>query len=164
MDREEALYYEHEPPLRDGRTFVFVNALTGSTEMWSGEVCTRLRQAGHGTLCYNFRGQAATVFADDTVLSPAVIVDDLCRLLAEVAPSRPILVGLSIGGLFAARGYLRGAAAEGLVLINTLRKPGRRLDWINRAMVRLAGVGGWAAGHDGKLTGSRRPRPFGRNV
>ena len=59
-----------------------------------------------------------------------------------VAPPAPILVGLSIGGLFAAQAVLDRARADGLVLINTLRKPGRRLDWINQSMVRLARIGG----------------------
>jgi pimeloyl-ACP methyl ester carboxylesterase len=62
--------------------------------------------------------------------------------LEAVAPPRPILVGLSIGGLFAARAWLQGAAAEGLVLINTLRRPGPRLDWVNRGMARAARTGG----------------------
>ena len=62
-------------------------------------------------------------------------------LRAMVGPS-VILVGLSIGGLFAAQAYLAGADASGLVLINTLRKPNLRLDWINQAMVRLARIGG----------------------
>ena len=37
---------------------------------------------------------------------------------------------------------MAGAEASGLVLINTLRKPNLRLDWINQAMVRLARIGG----------------------
>ena len=138
----EALYYEYVPPGDKAQTFVFVNALTGSTEMWTGGICPRLQQAGYGTLCYNFRGQARTEFADDTALTPGLVVDDLCRLMAEVRPPAPILVGLSIGGLFAAQAHLAGAEACGLVLINTLRKPGMRLDWINQAMVRLARIGG----------------------
>ena len=74
--------------------------------------------------------------------TPGLIVEDLCRLMAEVGAPAPILVGLSIGGLFAAEAYLAGAEARGLVLINTLRKPTQRLDWINQAMVRLARIGG----------------------
>ena len=138
----EALYYEYTAAGDNAQTFVFVNALTGSTEMWTGDICPRLQEAGYGTLCYNFRGQAKTAFADDTALTPGLIVEDLCRLMAEVGPPAPILVGLSIGGLFAAEAYLAGAEARGLVLINTLRKPTQRLDWINQAMVRLARIGG----------------------
>ncbi len=138
----EVLYYEYAAPTTAAKTFVFVNALTGDTEMWSGGICQRLQAAGFGTLCYNFRGQAKTEFADDSALSPAAIVEDLCLLLAHVMPPAPVLVGLSIGGLFAAQAYLAGADATGLVLINTLRKPSQRLDWIAQAMVRLARIGG----------------------
>lgn len=141
----EALYYEHVCPTAETNTFVFVNALTGSTDMWSGEICAQLQEAGYGTLVYNFRGQAKTQFGDDTALTPRLIVDDLCFLLREVQPQGPILVGLSIGGLFAAQACLNSAHANGLVLINTLRKPSQRLDWINQSMVRLAGIGGGRA-------------------
>lgn len=138
----ETLYYEYSAPTTDTRTFVFVNALTGNTAMWSGEICRRLQSAGYGTLCYNFRGQAQTQYAADTELTPALIVDDLCLLLASIQPPAPILVGLSIGGLFAAQTHLAGAGACGLVLINTLRKPSQRLDWISQSMVCLASIGG----------------------
>jgi len=138
----EVVYYEYEPPKARGQTFVFVNALTGSTAMWTGEICPRLQAEGYGTLVWNFRGQALTEFADATALTPGLIVGDLVRLMAEVRPPEPILVGLSIGGLFAGQACLAGVAARGLVLINTLRKPGQRLDWINRAMVELARIGG----------------------
>jgi len=138
----EKLYYEYVAPGTKTKTFVFINALTGNTGMWSGAICQKLQAAGFGTLCYNFRGQIDTTFADDTDLTPDLIVDDLGRLMVEINPPSPILVGLSIGGLFAAQAYLGGTQACGLVLINTLRKPGQRLDWINQAMVRLAKLGG----------------------
>lgn len=148
----EALYYEYAAPGSEGKTFVFINALTGSTDMWSGAICQSLQDAGFGTLCFNFRGQAGTRFDDKTDLTPDLIVSDLASLMARIDPPNPILVGLSIGGLFGAQAYLASArvsagvnarvSACGMVLINTLRKPGRRLDWINQAMVRLARVGG----------------------
>ena len=138
----EELYYEYTEPVSTSKTFVFVNALTGNTGMWSGQICEHLQSAGYGTLCYNFRGQQDTVFRDETDLTPSLIVKDLCFLLSKTKPPSPILVGLSIGGLFAAQAYLAGSNACGLVLINTLRKPSQRLDWINRSMVRLAQIGG----------------------
>jgi len=136
------LFYDYAPPGAQGFTFVFVNALTGSTAMWEAAIAPALREAGHGTLAYNFRGQADSPFTPGTELDQALIVDDLCRLLADVEPPRPVLVGLSIGGLFAAGACLEGAEAAGLVLINTLRCPGPRLDWINAATLRAAQVGG----------------------
>jgi 3-oxoadipate enol-lactonase len=138
----DGLYYEYDRPAERGQTFVFVNALTGNTGTWQADIGPTLRTAGFGTLAYNFRGQADSPFSLGTPLDQALIVGDLGRLLAAVEPPRPILVGLSIGGLFAARAYLAGAPAEGLVLINTLRKAGPRLDWINAAMARAARVGG----------------------
>ncbi|WP_323795565.1 alpha/beta hydrolase [Nisaea sp.] len=138
-----SLYYEYQAPGAKGQTFVFVNALTGNTGMWEVDaIGPALRAAGYGTLVYNFRGQVDSTFTPDADLGPLTIVDDLKRIVDHVAPPRPILAGLSIGGLFAAQAYLKGAAAEGLVLINTLRKPSLRLEWINSAMVRMAATGG----------------------
>jgi pimeloyl-ACP methyl ester carboxylesterase len=101
-----------------------------------------LPAAGFGTLCYRFRGQIETKFGDGTELTPGMVVDDLNRLLDHLAPENPILIGLSIGGLFAAQAELANPRAAGLTLINTLRKVSQRLTWINRAMVELARLGG----------------------
>lgn len=139
----ESLHYEYAAPGAPGKTFVFVNALTGNTGTWQhAEIGPRLRAAGYGTLAWNFRGQVDTTFAPDTRLTPRLIVEDLKRIVDHVQPPKPVLVGLSIGGLFAAQGVLAGIDAVGLVLINTLRKPGPRLQWINDAMVAMARAGG----------------------
>lgn len=138
----ESLFYEHVPADDGGKTLVFVNALTGNAGMWQAEICPALHKAGHGTLVYEFRGQPESRTGDETVLSPDLIVDDLVRLLAEIKPKNPVLVGLSIGGLFAAQAHQRGATADAIVFINTLRKPGVRLDWINNAMAAAARTGG----------------------
>jgi pimeloyl-ACP methyl ester carboxylesterase len=82
------------------------------------------------------------MFSPGLKLDVDLIVDDAIGLLDEVKPPRPIMVGLSIGGLFAARAWLKGAEAFGLVLINTLRRDGPRLKWIGDALVRAAEVGG----------------------
>ena len=143
LSADEALYYEYAAPGDRGCTFVFVNALTGSSAAWQhAEIGPALRAAGFGTLAWNFRGQAESRTAVATPLTPRLVVEDLQRLVAHVAPPRPILVGLSIGGLFAAQAILDGLDAAALVLINTLRKPGVRLDWINHANAALARLGG----------------------
>lgn len=140
---QDGLYYEYHPPTKDTAcTYVFFNALTGDTTNWEAVIGPKLRHSGHGTLAYNMRGQANSPFSSDTVLDMDLIVDDAVRLLSAVAPTRPILVGLSIGGLFAARAWLKGIPASGLVLINTLRKDGARLKWIGDALVRAVEVGG----------------------
>ncbi|MCP4432692.1 MAG: alpha/beta fold hydrolase [Gammaproteobacteria bacterium] len=140
------LFYIHTPPgASNGRTFVFFNALTGDTGMWEGAICEALQAAGHGTLSFNFRGQTDSPFSAGIDLNEPLIVEDVRRLLAHLRPPRAILVGLSIGGLFAARAWLAGidgVEINGLVLINTLRRDGPRLQWINDALVRCVQLGG----------------------
>ena len=103
-----------------------------------------LRSAGYGTLSYNFRGQVNSNFLSSRELTPELIVEDLIYLLSKTKPNRPILVGLSIGGLFAAQAVLKGIDGAGLVLINTLRRPNLRLDWINEVTSVAFGLGGAA--------------------
>ncbi len=143
LDAQNGLYHLHTPPERPAApTFVFVNALTGSTDQWEKAVAPALRGQGYGTLSYNFRGQAESPFTPGTALTPQLIVDDLTALMASLAPQRPVLVGLSIGGLFAAQAVLAGADAAGLVLLNTLRVIGPRIAWINNALPLIAAHGG----------------------
>ena len=140
---KDKLYYEyHQPTNNDAYTYVFFNALTGDTTNWETVIGPKLRRAGHGTLAYNMRGQTNSPFSPDHTLDMNLIVDDAISLLSAVSPPRPILVGLSIGGLFAAWTWLKGTPASGLVLINTLRKDGARLKWIGDALVRAVEVGG----------------------
>lgn len=143
LDAENGLYHLHTAPQRPGApTFVFVNALTGSTEHWEAVVAPALRAQGFGTLSYNFRGQTDSPFSPGTALTPALIAADLGHLLTGLAPQRPVLVGLSIGGLFAIHAIRAGAAASGLVLLNTLREIGPRISWINDALPAIVAHGG----------------------
>lgn len=128
---DAGLYYEYAPPQDSaGYTFAFFNALTGDTTHWNASIVPALRAAGHGALVYNMRGQPDSPFSPATSLDEGLIVSDAVSLLGNVQPVRPILVGLSIGGLFAVRAWLAGAPAEGLALINTLRQDGPRLRWV----------------------------------
>ncbi len=139
----DALYYEHNPPASDeGYTFVFFNALTADTQAWEASIAPALRSEGHGTLTYNLRGQTDSPFSPGIDLTTSQVVADAELLLNQLQPARSILVGLSIGGLFAAQAWLSGIHAEALVLINTLRKPSMRMQWIGDALVRAAEVGG----------------------
>jgi pimeloyl-ACP methyl ester carboxylesterase len=139
---QTGLYYEHRQPPDGAATFVFFNALTGDTTAWEGAICPILREAGYGTLTYNMRGQTDSPFLPDDELGEKEIVADAVKLLGTLSPARPILVGLSIGGLFACRTLLSGIEAIGLVLINTLRREGPRLKWIGDALVRALEIGG----------------------
>lgn len=138
------LNYDHIEPDANGATFVFCNALSGDKEMWTASVGGALRDAGHGMLIYNLRGQAGSATTAQSI-DVASIIDDAKLLLGHVKPTRPIHVGLSIGGLFSLGCHLDGGAgrADGIVLINTLRKESARLAWINDAVVRAAETGGF---------------------
>ena len=141
--KKDGLYFEYDAPSQKKPTLVFVNALTGSTTAWQAVVAQRCREAGLGTLCWNFRGQADSPFSEELELSADLIIGDLLTLLREVDPPRPVLVGLSIGGLYASRAILAGARATGLVLLNTLRHIGPRIAWINDALLAAVRVGGF---------------------
>lgn len=146
IDNENSLFYNYHPPVdSSGITWVFFNALTGDTQMWESKIAPLLRAEGIGTLSFNYRGQAESFFSPEKKLDSTLIVEDSMRLLAELKPQRIVLCGLSIGGLFAAQSWLAGlpnTETAGLVLINTLRKQGNRLRWINDALVRCVEVGG----------------------
>ena len=146
IDQHNSLYYVHHPLTSpEGVTWVFFNALTGDTDMWEGQIAEQLRSAGHGTLSFNFRGQSNSRFDKSLTLNSDLIIRDALRLLDSVIPERPVLCGLSIGGLFAARCWLSGLPqlnTLGLVLINMLRRDGPRLKWINDALVRAVELGG----------------------
>lgn len=137
------LFYLHTKPGRSGApTFVFINALTGSTDHWEAVIAPALRDAGFGTLSYNFRGQAESRYGEGVELTDELIIDDIQALLAELTPDKPILVGLSVGGLYAARAILAGTPATGLVLLNTLREIGPRIAWVNDALPVITAYGG----------------------
>jgi len=146
IDAANALSYAFTPPsTEDGCTFVFFNALTGDQAMWEGEIGETLRGAGYGTLSFNFRGQSGSPIGTDVTVNAGQMTVDSARILNHVKPPRAILVGLSIGGLFAAQAWLDGlddADVSGIVFINTLRRDGPRLEWINASMLRCADIGG----------------------
>jgi pimeloyl-ACP methyl ester carboxylesterase len=139
-----ALSYELIEPQGNGVTFVFFNALSGDKEMWTAAVGDAVKAAGHGMLLYNLRGQAGSP-TTETSINVASIVADARALLDHVQPKHPVHVGLSIGGLFSLSAHLAGGhgRADAIVLINTLRKDGARLDWVNDALVRAAETGGF---------------------
>jgi len=142
LDRDNAIHVIHHAPQDARQTFVFLNSMGASTEVWEGTIAPMLRDAGFGTLSFDYRGQGETRFGPDATLTPAEIVADTRTVMKREAPARPILVGLSIGGLFAAQALLQGTRADGLVLINTLRKQNAQVEWINTLEERLIGLGG----------------------
>lgn len=142
LDADNAIHVIHHPP-RDGRqTFVFCNSTGASTQAWEARIAPDLRERGFGTLTMDYRGQGETRFGPDARLEPTEIVADIRAVLAAETPHRPILVGLSIGGLYAAEAILAGSEAEKLVLLNTLRKQSTKVEWINTLEERLIAMGG----------------------
>lgn len=143
INDNNSLYYIHHKPIRAGApTFFFVNALTGTTDHWEGSAGPALREAGFGTLSYNFRGQVESTFDPGIELTNDLIVSDIVALNVALKPQKPILVGLSIGGLYAAQARKAGVNAAGIVFLNTLRKVGPRIQWINEALPHFAALGG----------------------
>jgi len=142
---EAEIPYDYVAPTLGDATFVFINALTGNAGAWEEAIVPALHEKGYGTVTFNLRGQVGSQYGRLERLDETVLIGDLQALLEHIAPPRPILVGLSVGGLYAAKAWLAGTEAIGLVLINTLRKPGLRLDWINEALARVMQIGGTQA-------------------
>lgn len=142
IDDANAIAYRWTPPAAGRPSAVFYNPLTGDFGMWEAAIAPALRAAGIGTLVWNYRGQKESPIGAGVPITTARVTADAVRLLAHVAPPSPIHVGHSIGGYFAIRAREAGAAAAGLVLINTLRADGPRLAWLNDALVACARTGG----------------------
>jgi len=143
---DDGLSYEYRAPQNaDGFTFVCFNPLTGDKAMWETGIGPRLAERGHGLLTWNLRGQADSPFTAGEI-RPDTIIADALRLLEAVKPQNSVFVGLSVGGLYAAKLHLGGNGdgypCRGVVLINCLREIGPRLSWINAALVRLVETGG----------------------
>jgi len=142
LDGETSIHVVHHAPEGGKATFVFLNSMGANTRVWEERHAPDLRARGYGTLSFDYRGQGRTRFGPEATLTPPEIISDIRQVLSALAPRRPVLVGLSIGGLFGASALLAGARAEGLVLINTLRKQNAQVEWINTLEERLIGIGG----------------------
>lgn len=142
LDADTALHAIHHPALGDRQTFVFLNSSGATTDSWEAEIAPLFRKSGFGTLSFDYRGQGKSRFGPNATLGPDEIVSDIVKIMDRIKPARPVLVGLSIGGLYASRAILRGVCAEGLVLINTLRKQNAQVEWINTLEERLIALGG----------------------
>ena len=77
IDKKNSLYFEFEEGKKNTYTYVFVNALTGNTSVWNGVIGKRVRDAGHGYLTYNFRGQINSRFDKSIDLTSGIIISDL---------------------------------------------------------------------------------------
>lgn len=139
---EDAIHAVHHLPEGGAPTAVFLNSSGATTETWEAEIAPLFRAQGLGTLSFDYRGQGRSRFGPEARLDPDEIVADIGTVLDRLAPARPVLIGLSIGGLHAARAILGGARAERLVLINTLRRQNALVEWVNDLEARLIAMGG----------------------
>ena len=138
------LSYEYHPPGSEGgHSFVCFNPLTGDKSMWMDGIGPVLMAAGHGILAWNLRGQHDSPFEAGQIHEDNIIAD-AAALLQQLKPPNPVFVGLSVGGLYAAKLLVgaRPVSCRALVLINTLRELSPRIAWVNTALVQLAATGG----------------------
>ncbi|MGJ8671254.1 MAG: alpha/beta fold hydrolase, partial [Oceanococcus sp.] len=137
-----------QSPSEGKQTFVVLNSMGATPNVWEDRIAPALRAQGYGTLSFDYRGQGESLFGADAVLEPDEIVSDIVRVLEDQQPERPIMCGLSIGGLFAVRAIEKGAKAEAIALVNTLRKPNAQVEWINTLEARLIAMGGMPLVYD----------------
>lgn len=142
IDKDNALQAIHHRPSGDQQTLVFLNSMGATTDVWESRIAPLARARGYGTLSFDYRGQGKSRYGAQALLEPFEIIAGICRISDALAPSRPVMIGLSIGGLFGAHAWLQGARADGLVLVNTLRKQNAQVEWINTLEARLIAMGG----------------------
>ncbi len=148
IDDNNQLHVRHHRPSLGLQTFVFLNSMGATTNVWEDRIAPALRAQGYGTLSFDYRGQGESLYGPDATLEPDEIVSDIVRVFDDQKPERPIMCGLSIGGLFAVRAFEKGAPAEAVALVNTLRKPNAQVEWINTLEERLIAMGGMPLVYD----------------
>ncbi|ASJ70770.1 alpha/beta fold hydrolase [Granulosicoccus antarcticus] len=121
LDDDIGIRVIHSKPQQGKHTFVFLNSIETTADTWEDRIAPALRKQQYGTLSFDYRCQGKTECGPDAVLESEEMVSDIVRVLEAQQPHRPVMCGLSIGGLFGARAIGKGAQAEAIVLINTLR-------------------------------------------
>ncbi|MFK8083684.1 MAG: alpha/beta fold hydrolase [Granulosicoccus sp.] len=142
LDDKNQIHILHAKPSINKQTFVFLNSMGATTQVWEKTIAPALRAQGYGTLSFDYRGQGKTLYGADAVLEPDEIVSDIVRVFKDQAPHRPVMVCLSIGGLFGARAFEKGIEVEAIAFVNTLRKANAQVEWINTLEARLIAMGG----------------------
>lgn len=142
IDEENQIHAVHAKPADGKQTFVFLNSMGATTQVWENRIAPALRSQQFGTLSFDYRGQGDTIYGPAATLEPDEIVSDIVRVFEDQQPVRPVICGLSIGGLFGVRAVESGLNIEAIVLINTLRKSNAQVEWINTLEARLIAMGG----------------------
>ncbi|MFK7860647.1 MAG: alpha/beta fold hydrolase [Granulosicoccus sp.] len=142
LDDENQIHVIHAKPSAGKQTFVFLNSMGATTQVWEERIAPALREQGFGTLAFDYRGQGLTSYGPEATLEPDEIVSDIVHVMKDQDPQRPVMCCLSIGGLFGVRAFEKGMQAEAMVLVNTLRKANAQVEWINTLEARLIAMGG----------------------
>lgn len=123
-------YYEL---LGDGPPIVFIHGALVDHRCWEPQ-CAALRRS-HQVLCYDLRGHGRTGRSGRPNYSVELFADDLNALLGALGIERPLLCGLSLGGMIAQTYALKYPLA-GLVLADTLAAAGlsRRDELLRRLL------------------------------
>ncbi|SIO11431.1 alpha/beta fold hydrolase [Vannielia litorea] len=148
IDDTSRIYYQHLEAENGRQTFLFVNSSGAKAAVWEQDIAPGLHAHGYGVVTVDFRGQGRTEFSAQSTFEQDEIVSDLRRVIEHLGLERIILVGLSIGGLHAARLWQTGSPCDALVLVNTLRKKGPLTEWIAELEHRLMDLGGERLLHD----------------
>ncbi len=116
--------------LADAPLVVFANSLGTDLRIWDGVI----EQLGAGTqsLCYDMRGHGLS----DAPPAPYSLddhIDDLAGLLENLHIQRPLLCGISVGGMVAlGLAARRPGMVRGLILCDTAHKIGSDALWNER--------------------------------
>ncbi|MFW9853763.1 MAG: alpha/beta fold hydrolase [Candidatus Thorarchaeota archaeon] len=90
------IYYE---TTGKGRPLVFIHGAFVSSTMWNPQVAYFSKN--YQTLVYDLRGHGRTGPSDKKKYSVELYADDLAQLLSRLNIQKPILCGLSLGGMIA---------------------------------------------------------------
>jgi 3-oxoadipate enol-lactonase len=142
------LYYNHVPARAGFWTFAFMNSSGASAAVWEKEIVPALTARGYGTIVIDYRGQGQSRYTGSASFTQEEIVADATAVLDACRAKDLVLVGISIGGIHAARVWQGGVPCVGMVLVNTLRKHAPVTSWLAELEYRLLEIGGPRLLHD----------------
>lgn len=122
-------FYEQQG---DGSPLVFIHGALADHRSWEPQMAEFASR--HLCLRYDLRGHGLTGGSEIAHYSMQMFADDLRALLQALGVERPILCGLSMGGMIA-QSYAARYPVSGLLLADTLAAI--RLGWVDDLLRRL---------------------------